>query len=101
MRNVEPTIEHLKKQIEFYRVEEDRVSKQLDEIQSRLISDREVLGVLEAEKKLDSERASIKVASQNQFTSPYTGIAKGLSSVNIDDSNDSILRNHNQTTVTL
>lgn len=67
MKNTTPTIEHLLKQIEFYRGEEDRVSKQLDEIQTRLKSDREVLDILESKRREDiNKQGGIPV------TNPYS-----------------------------
>ena len=82
MRNTDATVEHLKKQIEFYRGEEDRVSKQLDEIRKRLYSDAAVLELIEAENKREADSASIKAAAYpksmtDSIPLTYTGTQEG------------------------
>lgn len=72
MRNVEATIEHLKKQIEFYKNEEGRVDSQLTAIRERLNSDKYVLELIEAEKKRNEDY----VFSNNKVVGSTIAISK-------------------------
>lgn len=85
MTNTQPTIEHLKKQIEFYEKEETRVLVQLQEIQGRLNSDRAVLDILEDKKGSDSLESAVKAQSSITDKQPstlhYTGTQEGIGSI--------------------
>ena len=79
MMEIKPTIEHLKKQIEFYEKEYERVAEQLRGITSRLNSDRYAVKTLETQVKIDEDTyKALSKGSIPPTTLSYTGTQDGI-----------------------